>query len=144
MTLGATSLLHEASLDIYGRDETAFPDRGRFMGYAACVMRGLIVDYVRRRQAQKRGGMFELTSIGTDVGAVAADEPELGRISDAIGELQAVDATLAQIVDLKFFCGFSLAEIAAMRGVSERTVQRQWEKARLFLHRALKEGDLGI
>ncbi len=139
MTLGATTLLHEAYLDMSGRAGTVFPDRGHFMAYAARVMRGLIVDYARRRQAQKRGGMFELTSIGTDVGEIVPDERELSRISDALDELHSVDATLAQVVDLKFFCGFSFGEIAAMRGVSERTVQRQWEKARIYLHRAIRE-----
>src|SRR3954470_17947030 len=61
VTLGATTLLHEAYLDIADRDRAAFPDRNRFMGYASRVMRGLIIDYARRRQAQKRGGMFEIT-----------------------------------------------------------------------------------
>lgn len=141
-TLGATTLLHEAYLDMSGRDRTSFPDRGRFMAYAARVMRGLIVDYVRRRQAQKRGGLFELTSIGADVGDVVPDEQELTLVSDALDELQIVDPPLAELVDLKFFCGFSFAEIAVMRGVSERTVQRQWEKARIYLHRAIRDTDL--
>ena len=64
------------------------------------------------------------------------DAAELGRLSDALDELTAVEPRLARVVDLKFFCGFSFAEIAAMRGVSERTVQRDWEKARIYLHRA--------
>jgi DNA-directed RNA polymerase specialized sigma24 family protein len=66
------------------------------------------------------------------------DAPTLSRIGDAIDELTAVDPLLAQLVDLKFFCGFSFAEIAAMRGVSERTVQRDWEKARIYLHRTIR------
>ena len=140
VTLSATTLLHEAYLDISGREGSMFPDRARFMGYAAKVMRGLIIDYARNRQAVKRGGRFEITSLGTDMGESIADSSELERIGEALDELAAVDPDLAQIVDLKFFCGFSFVEIAAMRGVSERTIQRGWEKARLYLHRAIRNG----
>jgi RNA polymerase sigma factor (TIGR02999 family) len=139
VTLGATTLLHEAYLDISGRESAAFPDRARFMGYASRVMRGLIIDYARNRHAQKRGGQFEITSISTDVADVLPDVEQLSRLSDALDDLQSVDARLARVVDLKFFCGFSFAEIAAMLAVSERTVQRDWEKARIYLHRVLRE-----
>ena len=139
MTLGATTLLHEAYLDISDREGAAFPDRNRFMAYAARVMRGLIIDYARRRQAQKRGGAFEITSIATDLAEVVADAEQLGRLSDALDELETADARLARIVDLKFFCGFGFAEIGAMLNVSERTVQRDWEKARIYLHRVLRD-----
>jgi len=134
---GVTTLLHEAYLTISGREGVVFPDRARFMAYAARVMRGLIIDDVRRRRAQKRGGLFEITALDTDHAENVADAQEILRIGDALEELGKVDADLAQIVDLKFFCGFSFAEIAAMRGVSERTVQRSWEKGRIYLHRAI-------
>jgi RNA polymerase sigma factor (TIGR02999 family) len=137
VSLGATTLLHEAYIDISSREGLVFPDRARFMSYAARVMRGLIIDHVRGRHAQKRGGLFEITALDTTVADQVANEEELQRISDALDELLTVDAALAEVVDLKFFCGFSFAEIAAMRGVSERTVQRQWEKARIYLHRAI-------
>jgi RNA polymerase sigma factor (TIGR02999 family) len=139
VTLTPTMLLHEAYLDISSRDRTAFPDRNRFMGYASRVMRGLIIDYARARQAQKRGGQFEITSISTDIAEALPDGAELSRISDALDALAAVDQRLATIVDLKFFCGFSFAEIATMQDVSERTVQRDWEKARIYLHQALQD-----
>jgi RNA polymerase sigma factor (TIGR02999 family) len=135
--LSATTLLHEAYLDISARDAAAFPDRPRFLAYASRVMRGLIIDFVRSRQAQKRGGHFEITSISTDVPEAVPDCKELTRISDAQDALAAVDPRLAQVVDLKFFCGFSFGEIAAMQDVSERTVQRDWEKARIYLHQTL-------
>ena len=138
-TLGATTLLHEAYLDISRRESAVFPDRGRFMAYAAKVMRGLIIDYARSRKAEKRGGNFHITSIGAREGEAAPDGHELSRIGEALDELARVDPALAEVVDLKFFCGFSFAEIAAMRGVSERTVQRRWEKARIYLHAALQE-----
>ena len=140
VTLGATTLLHEAYLDISNRESAAFPDRNRFMGYASRVMRGVIIDYARRRQAQKRGGEFEITSIATDVaGAGTSDVDQLTSLSDALDALESTDARLARIVDLKFFCGFSFIEIAAMMGVSERTAQRDWEKARIYLHRVLRD-----
>ena len=90
------------------------------------------------RHAQKRGGLFEITSIGTDIPENRIDHRELERIGQALDDLAEKDATLAQIVDLKFFCGFSFGEIAAMRNVSERTVQRTWEKARVFLYRNVR------
>ena len=136
VTLSATTLLHEAYLDMSVR-ERSFPDRNRFMAYASRVMRGLIIDYARGRHAQKRGGQFEITSLGTEVAELVPDSRELARISDALDELASNDPRLAQVVDLKFFCGFSFAEIAAMQSVSERTVQRDWEKARIYLHHAL-------
>jgi RNA polymerase sigma factor (TIGR02999 family) len=141
VTLGVTTLLHEAYIKMSDRDGIAFPDRARFMAYAARVMRGLIIDHVRRRRASKRGGLFKITVLDTTVADQSVNEDELQRISDALDELAAVDATLAEVVDLKFFCGFSFAEIAAMRGASERTIQRHWEKARLYLHRALSDAE---
>jgi RNA polymerase sigma factor (TIGR02999 family) len=137
--LGVTTLLHEAYLTMSARDGAVFPERPQFMAYAARVMRGLIIDDVRRRQSQKRGGMFEITSLITDHARSVDSVQDLERIGDALDELGKVDPDLAEIVDLKFFCGFSFVEIAAMRHVSERTVQRSWEKARIYLHRAIAE-----
>jgi RNA polymerase sigma factor (TIGR02999 family) len=137
--LSATTLLHQAYLDMAEREGPAFPDRARFMGYAARVMRGLIIDHARNRQAQKRGGLFEITSLSTDLPENAVDCLELERIGAALDQLGKMEPSLAEIVDLKFFCGFSFSEIAAMRAVSERTVQRNWEKARIYLHRNLRE-----
>jgi len=137
MSLSATTLLHQAYIEIAGREGTSFPDRNRFIGYAARVMRGLIIDHARSRCAQKRGGQFEITSLGTHIENVP-DDLQLARISEALEELARVEPSLAEVVDLKFFCGFSFAEIAAMRNVSDRTVQRQWEKARIYLHRSIR------
>jgi RNA polymerase sigma factor (TIGR02999 family) len=136
-TLGTTTLLHEAYLNISGR-EASFPDRARFMGYAAKVMRGLVIDYARSRQALKRGGGFALTASLDDVAEPAADAAELERVGEALERLAAADPALAELVDLKFFGGFSLQEIGEMRGVSERTVQRHWDKARTYLYSAIQ------
>ncbi len=139
VTLGATTLLHDAYLNISGREGASFPDRNRFMAYAARVMRGLIIDYARNRYAQKRGGQFEITSIRTDIAEAIPEVADVDVLSDALDELTAMEPRLARVVDLKFFCGFSFAEIAAMSGVSERTVQREWEKARIYLYGVLRD-----
>lgn len=137
-TLGVTTLLHEAYLDIAKRAEPAFPDRARFMGYAVRVMRGVIIDHARERQAIKRGGHFEITTLPTDVAEHAVDHQELAAISAALDELQETDPSLAELVDMRFFCGFSIPEIAALCGQSERTVHRRWEKARIYLRQYLR------
>ena len=139
LTVSPTTLLHEAYLKISARDALQFPDRARFMAYASRAMRRLVIDFVRERQALKRGGAFEITSMPTEAGDLAAGGLELTRISGALDELASMDAALAELVDLKFFCGFSFAEIGAMRSVCERTVQRDWNKARLYLHDVLRE-----
>jgi DNA-directed RNA polymerase specialized sigma24 family protein len=106
-------------------------------------MRGLIIDFTRQRCAQKRGGDFEITQFDSQfAGQDAQSDAEqkvLLRLSEALDELAVHDARLAEVVDLKYFCGFSLTDIAAMRGVALRTVQRDWDKARLFLFRELNE-----
>ena len=137
-SLSVTTLLHEAYLDIAAREGSHFPDRPRFMGYAVRVMRGLIIDHARSRNAIKRGGEFEITSLKTDAGQNWVDPKELSLISDALDQLAKIDPKLAELVDMKFFCGFSFAEIAALENLSERTVQRRWEKARIYLHRNIR------
>jgi len=142
-SLSVTTLLHEAYLDIAAREGSRFPDRPRFMGYAARVMRGLIIDHARSRNAIKRGGEFHITSLKTDLGENPVDAKELTSISDALDQLAKVEPELAELVDLKFFCGLSFSEIAALEGLSERTVQRRWEKARIYLHRNIRS-DLSV
>jgi RNA polymerase sigma factor (TIGR02999 family) len=137
MSVSATTLLHKAYIEMAENNGTSFADRKRFMGYASRVMRGLIIDHARSRSAQKRGGQFEITSLEAEIES-AADEHKLVQISQALDELAKAEPELAEIVDLKFFCGFSFAEIGAMRDVSERTIQRQWEKARIYLHRSIR------
>jgi len=107
------------------------------MGYLARVMRGLIIDHARNRRAQKRGGLFEITSLGSEAVEDPADARELTQIDEALEKLGKVEPSLEEVVDMKFFCGFTFAEIAAMRNVSERTVQRMWEKARMYLRKEL-------
>ena len=144
LTLTASTLLHETYLKLERRDGIQFPDRARFMAYASRAMRGLVIDYARARKALKRGGEFEITSLATDVpgatsGAdVAAVDPDLlERLNAAVERLAVVDPALAELVDMKYFGGMSFVDIAALRDVTERTVYRHWEKARIFLFNAL-------
>ena len=141
LTLGTTTLLHEAYLKLSASDGARFENRAHFLAYASSAMRRLTIDYFRRRRATKRGGEFHLTAVPDDAvvdSAAAAAEPEqVEEIGEAIETLAQVHPELANLVDLHFFCGFALAEIAKLRGVSERTVQRDWRKARLLLHRAI-------
>lgn len=140
LTLGTTTLLHEAYLNISQREGLQFATRGQFLAYAARAMRGLTVDYARRRRTKKRGGEFHLTS---DADLVPAEDTmsadELEQLATALDTLAEADSELAQLVDLHFFCGFSFVELAELGGVSERTIQRSWRKARLLLHRTLQQ-----
>lgn len=141
LTLGATTLLHEAYLGISGREALSFQDKPRFLAYASRAMRGLVIDYARRRRARKRGRQLEITLVGDELPSDDAmrTTAELEQIGDALDELATIDPALAELVDLHFFCGFPFTEIAALRGVSERTVQRDWRKARVLLHRTMSE-----
>jgi RNA polymerase sigma factor (TIGR02999 family) len=139
LTLGTTTLLHETYLNIAEREGVQFATRAQFFSYAARAMRGLMIDYARRRRSKKRGGEFHITSSGVDQASDEAPPDDLEQLGSALETLAAVDADLAQLVDLHFFCGFSFGELAKLRGVSERTVQRDWRKARLLLHRALQQ-----
>ncbi|MFN7921768.1 MAG: ECF-type sigma factor [Bryobacteraceae bacterium] len=134
--LGTTTLLHETYLDM-AHNRSSFPDRARFMAYASRVMRGLVIDHARQRRAQKRGGQFVITAIGSDAQDLV-DERSLVEVGQALDTLYTVEPALARIVDLKFFCGFSFVEIAAMLDLSERTVQRHWEKARIYLYHSIR------
>ena len=145
-TLSPTTLLHEAFLSISQRESAVFDSSGQFISYAACAMRGLAISYLRGRRAQKRGGEFAITSLPTELPHAEEDDDELRRLealNEALQSLATIDVRLAECVGLKFFCGFSFEEIACMRDVSERTVRRDWDKARVLLTR-LMNGREGI
>jgi RNA polymerase sigma factor (TIGR02999 family) len=141
LTLGATTLLHEAYLTLHDRHGLLFPDRAHFLAYAARAMRGLIVDAVRSRMALKRGAGLHRVTLPTDIPEQGDDATDVLRLSEAVEQLAALDSRLAQVVELRYFGGFSISEIAAMWNMSERTVERDWEKARLLLHRMVSSAD---
>jgi RNA polymerase sigma factor (TIGR02999 family) len=142
LTLSPTTLLHETFLNVSQRESLAFASYGQFMSYAARAMRGLVINYIRDRRAQKRGGGFQITSLATDPPAAPDDisTQQVEKLNEALQLLEKVDARLAECIDLKFFCGHSFEEIASFRKVSERTVRRDWEKARLLLNGLMDQG----
>ena len=139
-TLDATALVHEAYLKLVGRNTAQFDDRAHFFAYAASAMRSVVVDYARQRLAQKRGGdLHRVTDLPEDLeGGVRLDEETLG-LDTALTRLAAVDQRLAQVVELRYFAGLSELEIAALLKRSERSIRRDWQKARLFLLSAMAD-----
>jgi RNA polymerase sigma factor (TIGR02999 family) len=140
-TLDATALVHEAYLKLIGRKTAQFEDRAHFFAYAASAMRSVVVDYARQRLAQKRGGdLHRVTELPEEVeGGLRLDEETLG-LDTALTRLASVDARLAQVVELRYFAGLSELEIASLLKRSERSIRRDWQKARLFLLASLKDG----
>ena len=142
--LDTTSLVHESYLRLMGGPDSAgegpgFADRKHFLAYASQVMRTIVIDLLRARQADRRGGGAWHVTLNTEVGdSVQRHEDEVLRVHEALDELSATDARLGQVVQLRYFGGLSEAEVADCLGVTERTVQRDWQKARLFLSLALK------
>ena len=141
-TLDATALVHESYLKLIGRREIQFDDRAHFFAYAASAMRSVVVDYARQRLAQKRGGdLHRVTDLPHDIeGGLRIDEDMLA-LDVALTRLAAVDTKLAQVVELRYFGGLSEAEIATLLGRSDRSIRRDWQKARLFLLASLKQDD---
>ena len=136
--LDTTALLHESYLKLVGARALPIEDRRHFFTYAARVMRSVIVDFARARAAERRGGLADHIALDTQLSAsVAAPETDVLRVHDALEVLAQADARLAHIVELRYFGGLSDAEIAEALGLSERTVRRDWEKARLLLAAAL-------
>jgi RNA polymerase sigma factor (TIGR02999 family) len=138
-TLDATGLVHEAYLKLIGRSANEFEDRAHFFAYAASAMRSVVVDYARQRLAVKRGGdLHRVTELPEDVGGgIRLDEDLLG-LDEALNRLAQVDEKLAQVVEMRYFAGLSEMEIADVLKRSERSVRRDWQKARLYLLAALQ------
>lgn len=137
--LDTTALVHESYLRIQAQGDAVFPDRGHFLAYAAKAMRTIVVDMVRARQAERRGAGAEHVPLDTAVSArLSHHDEEVLRVHEALDALAAAEPRLAQVVELRYFGGLSEAEIAANLGLTERTVQRDWAKARLFLAMSLR------
>ena len=135
--LDTTVLVHEAYLRIAGVEMGSAEQRS-FLAYASRTMRSVIVDFARKRQAQCRGGDALIVTL---TGAIAERQPaaadDIVRVHEALEDLARIDARLAQVVEMRYFAGLVEVQIAQALGVSERTVRRDWEKARLLLSRAL-------
>jgi RNA polymerase sigma factor (TIGR02999 family) len=138
--LDTTALVHESWLRFQGAGEAAFVDKQHFMGYAARVMHSVVVDFVRARRAARHGGDVEHVTLNTAIGdSLSRRDDEILRVDEAMQQLAVADRRLHDVVELRYFGGLSEVEIGAILGVTERTVQRDWRKARLFLSAALNQ-----
>jgi RNA polymerase sigma factor (TIGR02999 family) len=136
--LDTTALVHEAWMRLAGAQGAAFPDRRHFLAYAAQAMRSVVIDLVRARQAERRGGGQQHLTLDTAVAdQIPQADADLLRVHEALDELAQVEPRLAQVVEMRYFAGLHEKEIAEALGVTERTVQRDWQKARLFLSLSL-------
>ena len=141
-TLQPTALVHEAFLRLAG-DQGRFESRAHFLGVAAGAMRRVLVDHARGRNAQKRGSGATLVTVDDldDLPQPSVDDVDLVVLDDALSRLTALDARQGQIVELRFFGGLSVEETAAVVGVSERTVKREWQLSRAWLRREIARMD---
>jgi RNA polymerase sigma factor (TIGR02999 family) len=143
-TLQPTALVHEAFLKLAG-NEGRFESRAHFLGVAAAAMRRVLVDHARGRNAQKRGSGATLVTVNDldDLPQRAPDDVDLVVLDDALSRLTALDSRQGQIVELRFFGGLSVEETAAVVGVSERTIKREWQTSRAWLRREIARIDSG-
>jgi len=140
--LETTALVHESFLRFVNAAELTITDRKHFFTYAAKTMRNIIIELARQHSAQRRGGGVGALRLNTEAAGQLADLDNGGSliaVNDALIALESVDPALAELVELRYFGGYSDLEIAEMSGSSERTVRRQWEKARAFLIANLQE-----
>jgi len=137
--LNTTALVHESWLRFSNAGSLAIADRQHFMRYASHVMRSVIVDLVRANRAARRGG--DAVHVALDTGihdGIAEGEDEIMRVHEALEELGAIDPRIVEVVEMRYFAGMTEPEIAAALGVTDRTVRRDWEKARLLLSEVLR------
>ena len=133
-------LVHESFMRLVNSSGLRLEDRHHFFAYAAKTMRNVIIDAARERHAERRGGGAEHVPIDDEGSPDVADphaSEELLRVNDALLELETLDPELVQVVEMRYFGGYSEQEIAEMQGVTERTVRRRWDKARAWLYVAL-------
>lgn len=142
-TLQPTALVHEAYLRLVRQDRVEWQNRAHFFGIAARMMRRVLVDHARRRQAEKRdAGGFRLT-LQLGEAFEAARDPELLELDQALGRLERLDADQARVVELRFFGGLTVEETAVVLGISTATVKREWRTAKAFLRDEMASGDAG-
>lgn len=139
--LDTTALVHESYLRLSKSAALQFPDRVRFLVYAGRVMRSIIIDMVRQRQAERHGGdavHLSLTGEVADNLGMPTGEDTILRVHEALADLEKVDERMARVVELRYFGGLTDAEVAQALQVTDRTVRRDWQQARLLLAEALK------
>lgn len=140
-TLQPTALVHEAYIRLLGQKEIEWQNRAHFFGVAARLMRQILIEYARSKKRLKRGGEFR-TQIALDdaVSFSAHAELDILAVDDALSRLEKMDERQARIVEMKFFGGMTIEEIAEVLSTSPATVKREWSTAKLFLYRTLQGG----
>ena len=132
--LDTSSLIHEAYLRMQRGGGVELKDREHFLAYAATTMRSVVIDFVRRRSAERRGGAAEHVTLNTEAAeSLGASDDEILAVHSALETLGKVDQRLVQVVEMRYFAGLTDAEIGAVLGLTDRTVRRDWERARLML-----------
>jgi RNA polymerase sigma factor (TIGR02999 family) len=137
--LDATSMVNEVYLRLQQRSRIEAESRGQFMAYASQAMRSVIVDFARKRRSERRGGgTADVTLVTEILGGSAATDDDVERVDEALKELEVSDPRLKQVVEMRFFGGLTEVEIAEALGVTERTIRRDWERAKLLLSVSLR------
>lgn len=131
--LDGPGLVHEVYLRLAQQESLPGSDRATFMAYASRVMRSLIIDYVRSRNAERRGGGQRLLTLNTGVAEQSFSEPQLESLGDALESLARIDERAHQVVEMRYFGGLEIEEIATFLDISPATVKRDWTKARAYL-----------
>ena len=138
-TLSTTAVVHEAYLQLVNQATATWRDRAHFFAVAARVIRHVLIDYARARKAAKRGGDAIRIPLSEDLDGRETDMIELLALDEALSELASLDPRLERIVELRFFGGMTMRDAAEAMGVSQRTAERDWRRARAYLYRALRD-----
>ena len=136
-TLQPTALVNEVYLRLMNQQEVSWQNRAQFFGVAAQMMRRILVSHARTRQAAKRGGAEQRITFDEGLAATPARDVNLIALDEALTKLESIDAEKSRMVELRFFSGMSVAETAEVMGVSPRTIDRQWQTAKAWLHREI-------
>jgi RNA polymerase sigma factor (TIGR02999 family) len=128
-----TALVHDSYVKLAAGRDLAFGDRLQFLAYSSRVLRSIIIDLVREQKAQRRGGEADIVTLDTGMVEGLAPTVDVEAVNDALADLAKIDPVLARLVEMRFFGGMSETEIAEALGVSQRTVSREWQKARALL-----------
>ena len=131
--LDTQALVHESFMRFVEAEKIGIGDRKHFFTYAAKTMRNIVIDFARRRQAERRGGAAERVTLDTHLLGEGRQDTSVIDIDNALRELEALDPALAQVVEMRYFGGYTDAEIAAAMDITDRTVRRHWDKARAFI-----------
>jgi RNA polymerase sigma factor (TIGR02999 family) len=131
--LDTQALVHESFLRFVQADKLGIADRRHFFTYAAKTMRNIVIDFARRRQAERHGGRAERVTLDSRLLGEGHQEASVIDVDNVLRELEQLDPTLAQVVEMRYFGGYTDAEIAAAMDIADRTVRRHWDKARAFM-----------